>query len=635
MSAQIKTVYGRIQYNIDRFDGGLNTKESPSKIAPQESPECLNVVFDIDGSVATRDGTAIWNTTLVATAAIDHGISYNNDMIIWSNGKMWKNSSTSGTTFTAITASSGRFQTGATVAAVVYQNILFASDGINGPWKYSGSENFYNMGIDTPSAPTGASIGAGSVATGTYYYGISFVNTQVVEGQIGSTSAGITLTNSSTVRLSSVPIGSTLAGVNQRFIYRADNASGPFRKVGSINDNTTTTFDDTTANGAEGKFPITDGTKPTLFNTLALHQERLFFDSAADNTFLRYTNFQNPYISEAENEEPINAGDGFSIQAISSQDNFLTIFKRNKTFSIQTVDASDDLTWIKRELPGNIGIVGRKAFKQITNGTVFVGMQNNRLSGFHLLQGQSITETTDGRMRSFLISEKIEYDLLNNLNTSLWSNFFLEFFDNRLYAAFTSTSSSANNKIFWLDLTRLGSEGQPGSWSVWDGINPKCLFIHDGKLFFGDSTSTGFVRRFNSGSYSDSGTAINSYFWTKEIGGEDSGGLDSYIKNLRDLYIWYQKLGTYNMNVRIRVDGDTSSGNTYTVSLANTSAAYDSAIYDLSTYAAVRSDFEDRIIVNSLLARRFQVRFDNQNTVNQGFKVHRLEFGMNIRRGKR
>lgn len=632
--ASIKQVFGEIRYDIDRLDGGYNSKQSPSKIAPEESPDCLNVTFDIDGSVRTRDGTVKHNTTTIGSYTVDHGTSYNGDHILWANGQMWRNSSTSGTTFTAITSSSGHFATGASIAAIVYQNVLFTSDGTRGPWKYTGSENFYNMGVDIPSSPTGASIGAGSISTGTYYYGISFVNTQVVEGQIGSSSVGVTLTNSSSVGLTSIPVGSTLAGVNQRFVYRGDTAIGPFRKVGTINDNTTTTFTDTLANGGEGKFPVLDGGKPKAFNTIILNHERLFFDDKDDTTFIRYTEFQNPYITIAENQEPMNAGDGFPIVATGSQDNFVYIGKRNKAFVLEIVDPSDDTTWSKKELPGNIGITGAFAIRNITNGTVFVGIQNNRISGVHLLQGAQIVESIDGRLRSFLISEKIEYDILNNFHASHWDSIRLELFDNRLYMSYCDASNAAgnNNKIFWLDLTRIGTEEQPGSWAPWDNITAKCLYQHDGKLFGGESTSTGFVRRFNSGSYDDYGSAINSYFWTKEIGGEDDGSLDSYIKNLREIYVYYRKLGNYNMNVSVRMDGDSSNGVAYPISLSNAASLWGTAIWGASVWGGSRTEFQQKISINGLLGRRFQVRFDNQNTAGQAFRVHRLELGMKSRR---
>jgi hypothetical protein len=629
---KIQDVGNRIRFSVERFDGGYNTKDSPSEILPFDTPDCLNVQFDIRGSVQTRDGTDKWNTTSIGTSAIDWGISYNNTMIVWSNGAMWKNSGPTGTAFTKVTTSSGKFATGVAVGAIVYQNILFCSDGTNGPWKYTGGESFYNMGIDTPSAPTGASNGAGSVSTGTYYYAVSFVNSQVVEGQISSASAGIAVTSSATVRLTGIPTGSSLAGVNERYLYRADAASGPFRRIATLSDNTTTTYDDTIANGSEGKSPILDGTKPDAFKTIEQHQERLFFDSSEDRTFIRYTEVQNPFIAPGINEEPISSGDGEDIQAIASQDQVLIIFKKNKSYGIITTDPADDTTWQKLELPANYGIIGPKAFTKVQNGIMFVGQQNWRITGLHFLSGIRLQETSDGKLRSLNISQRIEYDLLHYMNESLWSSIVLNQFQNRLFMAYAYLGSPRNDRIFWLDLNRLGYEGEPGSWAPWSGINASVIFPHYGYLIFGDSTTTGFVRKLTPGVYNDSGSAIDSYFWTKQLAGDSEGQIGSYVKDLRELFIWFQKLGSYHMNVRVRVDGDTSAGVAYPVSLAQTSALWGSMVWGVDPWGGLQTDFDERIPLPGYLGKKFQIRFDNQNTAGQAFRVHRIELGMNMRR---
>lgn len=628
---KIENVGGKIRYSIERFDGGLNTNDNPSSISPYESPEALNVVFDERGAVSTRPGSEKWNTTAIGSFPIDWGITYQTTHIVWANGTMYKTSGPSGTTFAAITSSSGKFQAGVRPAAIVYQNVLFTSDGTNGPWKYTGDENFYKMGIDIPSAPAGSGTSAGSVSTGTYYYAISFVNSQAVEGGLGTPSAAITLTGTATIGLTGIPVGSALAGVNQRFVYRAEAASGPFRRVGTIADNTTTTYADTTANGSEGKFPIDDGTAPDAFKTIALHKERLFFDSATDRSFIRYTEVENPYIAPALNEEPINQGDGEDIIAIASQDDLVTIFKENQTHSIFTADPADDTTWQRIEVPANIGIVGPKAFTKIQNSIVFVGKQNNYITGFHLLNGIEIRESNDGKLRSLSISEKIQPDLLSETSTSGWSSMALTLFKNRLYATYAGTGSTTNNGIFWLDLTRVGSEGQPGSWAKWTGINARCFYVNNGQLFAGDATSTGFVRKLNSSSYSDSGTAIDCYFYTREIGGEKDGQLDSYVKDLRELYVWHQQLGAYYMDVNVRADGDTSDGIAYPVYLDPGGNTWGAMVWGTDAWGGTRSDYETRLVMG-YLGKRFQIGFTNQNTVDQAFKVHRIELGFNIRR---
>ena len=261
-----------------------------------------------------------------------------------------------------------------------------------------------------------------------------------------------------------------------------------------------------------------------------------------------------------------------------------------------------------------------------------MGRQNSRLTGFHFLSGLEVLSTSDGRLRSLSVSEKIEYDLLNFVETDLFSNIVCGVFENRLFMAYTRDGETRNNRLFWLDLNRIGTEGQPGSWAPWDGISARCLFEHGSQFYFGDSSSTGFVRQFNSGTYSDSGTAINSFFWTKAIGGEDSGDLDSYYKDLRELYVWHAKLGDYFMSVRYRIDGETGDGTEYEIDLDNEGSLWDTFTWDIDSWDGNRTDFEERIVVGRVIGKRFQVRFDNQNAVGQGFKVFRLELGMNLRR---
>lgn len=624
----IKNVGTRVRYSIERLDGGYNSKDSPSKISPYESPDCLNVVFDDAGSVATRDGSTTFNTQIIGTAPIDGIASFRGTMIAWAGGSMYR---ASGTTFVTIASAQGKFSSGVKVAHQAYQNILFCSDGTNGPWKYDGS-GFYNMGIDTPSACTGASGSAGTLTAGTYYYAVSFVNSQAVEGEIGSASAGITVVASSTINLTDIPVGSSLAGVNSRVIYRRLGTSGDFYRVAEISDNTTTTYADNVHEADLGGEPIEDGTKPTPFTTIALHKERLFFDDSSDRSLLRWTDLQNPFISAAENFEPLDNQDGEVILAIASQDDFVNTFKTNNNYSTETIDPADETTWIFRKSPSNIGIVGPRAFSYVNNGILFVGRRNNRITGVHFLTGLQIVEAFEGRSRTENISEKIEYDFLNLTNPTYWSEMAMGQYENRLYLAYAANGETINGNIFWLDANRILVGQQANGWAPWTGIDASCFVVHDGKLYAGTSASTGVVIQLEAGTYGDSGTAINSYFWTKEIGGEDAGSLDSYVKDFREIYVWHAKLGAYNMSVRTRVDGSTGAGGAQNIDLTGTGSTWGSMVYGIDPWGAARTDAETRLAIGGLRGKRIQIRFDNQNTVGQGFKVHRVEIGMNVRR---
>ncbi len=86
------------------------------------------------------------------------------------------------------------------------------------------------------------------------------------------------------------------------------------------------------------------------------------------------------------------------------------------------------------------------------------------------------------------------------------------------------------------------------------------------------------------------------------------------------------------MNLRYRVDGDSSSGQAYAINLNPASQNWGSMVFGVDPWGGTRTDFETRVPVGRTIGRKFQFRFDNQNTLNQGFKVNRLEVGMNLRR---
>lgn len=636
----IKQLGTRTRYSVEKFDGGYNSKDAPSRISPYESPDCLNVVFDDRGGVETRPGSRIINTTAIGSVKIDGATEYNLSMIAWAGGSMYRASlvtngsgGVSFSTFVPVSNSTARFATGVAVASIVYQNVLFCSDGTNGPWKYTSPNDFYKMGITIPSACTASGTSAGSVSTGTYYYKVSFVNSQLVEGEPGSMSAGVTIATTSTVGLTGIPVGSTYDGVLYRRIYRASSTTGTFRRVGTITNNTATVFADTVANGSETTDAVVDGTAPTPFTTIELGKERLFFDDSTNRTLLRWTDFGSPYISQVENFEPLDNGDGDNILAVTYQDDFVAVLKGNNNYSLFLQDAADETTWVKTKSPSNVGIVGPRAFAYVDNAVAFMGRQNGRLTGLHLLHGLDISQTSDGRLRTNNISEKIEYDLLRNLPQAHWANISMGTYERRLFISYTTDGDTFNRNIFWLDLNRIGTDGQPGSWAPWKGINASCFFKWNGHFYAGSSDTDGYVRELNQlNAYNDSGAAIDSYFWSKEVGGETEGELDSYVKDFRRLSVWHAKLGTYNMNVKWRIDGDASSGYGTTINLSASTSLWGTMIWGSGVWGAGQREAEEPVSLGQLIGKRIQVRFDNQNTANQGFKIYRLFIDMNLRR---
>lgn len=614
---------------VPRLDGGYNSKDSPANIEVNESPDCLNVTFDDRGAAQTRFGSKYVNTSVVETGSnvIDGGASYNSSHIVWAGGCMFR---MSGTTAVTIGSAQGAFASGAKVAHCVYQSMLISSDGTNGPYRYHGPSDFYRLGITIPSAPTAASnvgtVAGGGPETGTYYYKIAYMNTAVVEGEAGSPSAAITASTTAVVNVTSIPTGSASFGVAYRRIYRASTLSGTYRRVGTISDNVASIFTDTmgATTWSVQTAEVADATAPTPFTTIKPHKEVLWFDDSSDRTLLRYTDYGVPYISQAENYIPTNQGDGSNIIAIGVQDDLVSAMKDESIWVVDMIDPADatSYSWVKS--PSNLGIVGPRAFVEIPNGLLFVGKLNGKITGFHILSGIRVSQTADDKLRTDSVSERLERDILA-LPSATWDDICLGTFSNAVYAAVTKTGDTGNAHMYWLDIARIGNEGQPGSWAPWDGLPAKvtCLYTHNGTFYGGSSIANGkIVQVVDTTTYADDGAAIDSYWWSKKLGGEER--LESWFKDWRKLNIFYALQGNYNMRVRWRVDGDTGVGYSSDIPLNPGGITWGSFTWGTGTWGAAGDDAEALIPVGGILGRRIQIGVTNLATVAQSFKVYKM-----------
>lgn len=642
--AKIEKVAGKVQLTIDRFDGGRNVKDAPSELQDTESPSELNVTYDELGSVQTRDGTTSLNVAIGA-APVDQLASYKQTMVAWCGGDMYR---LSGTAFVTITSAQDVFASGVMVAHAQYQNVLFCSDG-NVAYRYEGGQDFYQHGITIPSNLLGSGGAAGAVIeSSTMYYKVAYENTAVVEGEAGGS---YTVANANTQvtqnELKSIPTGDASMGVAKRIIYRASTTGGPFKYVGELADNTTSTFVDSmsaTTFNAQTRYAVEDGTAPTPYTTVRLHKERLFFDDT-DRSVLRWTEYTNPYISKAENYRNLDKGDGGDIKAVAVQDDLITAFLDNAIWVGALQDPSDDLTWSFAKSPANKGIVGPEAFWEGPGYIVFmarsaanVGLGN--IFGLCVLQGLDVQDATYGPLRTKSISEKIEPEVLK-FPSNLWKDINIMGFDNKIHMACAiNGDSSGNAHIYWFDINRMAAsdKGQPGSWALWDGLNIRSWVVHEGVLYGGDRASTGLVRRLYADTYADSEAAIDSYWYSKPLGGKTS--IDSWIKDYRWLNIWYVEVGSgswkiYAKSEQMYIDGSSFGGDENLVEEVNNATAastYGSTTYGSSSYYIEPDSIEGQFSLGTLLARRTSFKFSNANTVGQAFKVLSLKALMNLRR---
>jgi len=114
-----------------------------------------------------------------------------------------------------------------------------------------------------------AGAGAGNVENGAHRYVVTFV-TASGETQAGDISAAVTVADKTVngkVALSAIPIGGSL--VTSRKIYRTAAAGSVYLMLATLEDNTTTTYTDNTADASLGaEAPSTNSTGDPILNIL-------------------------------------------------------------------------------------------------------------------------------------------------------------------------------------------------------------------------------------------------------------------------------------------------------------------------------------------------------------------------------
>lgn len=114
-------------------------------------------------------------------------------------------------------------------------------------WGYT---NFKFKQETTPAGPTAADSGIAGNPNGTYRYKVTLNTAQGNTGWYANLSNSITVT-SKKIDLTGIPTG-TSGVVTSRSIYRNANGLGVYKFVATINDNTTTTYQDNTADASLG-----------------------------------------------------------------------------------------------------------------------------------------------------------------------------------------------------------------------------------------------------------------------------------------------------------------------------------------------------------------------------------------------
>jgi hypothetical protein len=628
----------RQKYPIAAFDGGLNSKYEPSVIGENESPDCLNVVYDDLGAVQTRDGSTRLNTTAVGSYAGDGLFTcrFQNEtqtMVGFWNGTGF--ALTGASTFTTIGSAQSIWTAGTRVDMAMFQNLAFFGQGQQA-YKYNGTE-WTRHGIEQPnSGPTVVTAGAGNVPIGDVNYKVSYVNSYAVEGDVSAATTTHAVAASAIVTLTALPLAPTSFGVAARRIYRKDaNTAGIYKRVTEIADNTTTTYVDNTASTALGASAPVDAGTPPAWKYVIAHKDRLFMVDPAEPSTVYYTELDNPFVVQAENFEPFNDGDGQIIRGLSVQGDSLVVHK-DLTPWLLYMPSTDDTEWVKIKSNAKAGAVSHYAISDYGNGDglqMYLGRNSHdKVTGFYALAGLA-TLPDNQRLDVAVVqsdskSNGIDPDVFS-LNNSVVSRACSIQFNNKLYYAVPYSSSTINNRIYQFDYARRAEDRQDGSWVPFTGISAAAFTIYNSRLYAQDANATGVVYRLEAGVYSDNGTAINSYNWTKEF--EGNPGHEDFTKDFRFGVFIVETLGDWNMSFTYKTNSDRGSGTTKAINLNPGGSLWGSMIWGVNLWGGGVTRKQVTVYFGTAQGEKIQFKFDNQNTAGQAFKVLRGTIYYNLR----
>lgn len=619
-----------------RLDGGMNSKFDRWRIEDNQSPDCKNVRFS-SGGVATRGGTTKLGTAAVVTAGVGDGIYTRHTdtgaetMVVFAGGHMkyWNAS-----TFITVPSAQSVFTAGVRVGCAEQENYLFIGNGGVIPYKYNGTE-FTRHGVYPPTTTATVASQATGVLTGGYQYKITAVNSALVESDVGPVTSTFTAA-SATLRVSAIPTFAASFGVSSRRVYRTVAGGTAFKRVATISDNTTTTYDDSTTDAALGVAAPTDNGVPPKYNRILYHQGRLFMNDPDNPNYLWWSTIDSPYTVESTNFAKVGDSTSDLLWGIERFENHILLNCGRSQF-IYYMPSTDDTTWQMIRVQSPFGSKSPFGCFEFESKLMVPVMENAKFVGFAPMEGSGVSPSstflTVNTIQSLLMSNPIEPAMFE-IQEPYVGNISAITFKGRGYISVTSgTAQTTNNKVWVFDYDQDG-DAQGGrtkyKWSPDTGVNAAQFAIYDSKLYFITSTSPCVVNEYETSTYNDNGVAIDSYAWTKEFTMDQDSSVQTY-KDFRYIKALVDLSGDYNMNMNTRVDSDSGDGNVTPVDLDPGGSLWGTVVGGRDMWGGGADQADLKIYLGGTRGERIQFRFSNQNTVNQKFEVQGLRFYFNER----
>lgn len=508
-----------------QFDGGLNSQATPYVIQDSQAVDAQNVRFnDSYGGLSKRDVNILYGSAGSHTIEGMHRYYASTGLkklIVAGSTKLYVGDDDAGT-FQVIGKS---YTDSRRWTFTTYKDIAIGSNGYEQPIKYDGhtqvtantdgsrtEENVVaELGAPFAELNTGSNLDASSwyqykVA---FYDGANYTYSTARSNPIQTGAAVMDVT------LTDIPLGPV--GTTTRYIYRTDGnadrtsvlADTTYNLIGTISDNTTTTLDDTTADGSTDSpdwATVSAGVDvtPPMGKYLLIHDERLFVAGSSNYpSDIYWSDEFNPQYFDPTDYEQVRPDDGDAITFIREFLGILTIGKTNTIQKLYTDSAEGSWT-----ISDPFSFVGCTAPYSVANTPLGIFYLN--WSGIYRFSGQ----------KSELISDAITADVNDVLPSSIGKAAGY-YYGNEYHLAYTSRESGSviNNRVLVYDVVRNAYAKDTkyiNSFEAFDSGDDFGVLYHgssqqDGKVYadYGapDVLSKRFKSEIDAGTFDDTRTA--------------------------------------------------------------------------------------------------------------------------------
>jgi len=319
---------------------------------------------------------------------------------------------------------------------VTYNKLMIAGNGADNLFVYDGSSDNVTWELGSCKAVIGTSTGITRTAI-SYEVEITTPTGSYVCGAISNTIASVT---NQSISLSHIPVGPI--GTTDRKIYRKSSETSGYRLIVTLNNNTVTTYEDTTADASGGvQVPTVNDDMPKG-NLLLIHRERLFVSGNPDAESEIY--YSNPFlphlIQQTTNLDLIQVAkdDGDKITGIKNFQGTLMCLKQNNIRKIGVSSAlsnADPTSWYVEDPIAQIGTPAPWSVVETPFGVVFLGWDQ--------------WYVCDGGIPKAILPQFN----CRNILPALYNNVVSYFNTGVLYAAYADKESSPqeNNRIMCYD----------------------------------------------------------------------------------------------------------------------------------------------------------------------------------------